>query len=269
MILKLEEIEFQKRLIEAKNSTHREIILEEKKAKLFEDISKTSNIYRRIEEENNTKCMNTFNKYFKNDQSIHDNECCKCAEEFKIAKDKSGKYQKIYDELIARLQPIEGNKNGENMPLDITEPLNLFYKDYPQETNTAFLVMQFKDSGFHNQIVTQIKETCKNFGIIALRADDKEYADDLFSNVKTYMHACKFGIAVFERITEDDINPNVSLEVGYILGMGKKVCLLKDRSLKQLQTDLAGKLYKPFDLQKIKESIDTQLTKWIQDKFID
>ncbi len=103
-------------------------------------------------------------------------------------------------------------------------------------------------------------------GIVALRADDKEYMDDLFLNIKTYMHACDFGIAIFERITDDNFNPNVTLEVGYMLGMGKNVLLLKDKTLKALQTDLAGRLYKEFNTVEVEESIPIAIEKWLRDK---
>lgn len=80
------------------------------------------------------------------------------------------------------------------------------------------------------------------------------------------MHACDFGVAVFDRITEDDFNPNVSLEVGYMLGMGKNVLLLKDKTLKSLQTDLTGKLYKPFDTTDIEGTLKPEVDKWLVDK---
>ena len=115
-------------------------------------------------------------------------------------------------------------------------------------------------------MVDYIKKTLAKHGIKGLRADDKEYMDDLFPNIKTYMHGCDFGIAVFDRITEDDFNPNVSLEVGYMLGMGKNVLLLKDKTLKYLQTDLTGKLYKPFDTTDIENTMPQQIEKWLADK---
>lgn len=68
-------------------------------------------------------------------------------------------------------------------------------------------------------MIQDIKDVLNKHGIVGLRADDKEYMDDLFLNVKVYMHACDFGIAVYERIISDDFNPNVSLEVGYLFGM--------------------------------------------------
>ena len=133
-----------------------------------------------------------------------------------------------------------------SMP-EIASGLEKFRTDYPIVNKTAFIIMQFGNTKPHQAIVSCIKNTLKKYGITALRADDKEYMDDLFPNIKTYMHACDFGVAVYDRITEDDFNPNVSLEVGYMLGMGKNVLLLKDKTLKSLQTDFTGKLYKPFD----------------------
>jgi len=51
-----------------------------------------------------------------------------------------------------------------------------------------------------------------------------------------------------------------------MLGLNKKVCLLKDQTLKDLPTDLMGKLYKPFDPQHIETTLPKQLEKWLIDK---
>ncbi len=151
---------------------------------------------------------------------------------------------------------------------EIASGLEKFRRDYPTGSKTAFIVMQFGGTKPHGNIVTCIKDTLKKYKITALRADDKQYMDDLFPNVKVYMHACDFSIAVFDRITEDDFNPNVSLEVGYMLGMGKNVLLLKDKTLKSLPTDLAGKLYKEFDTTDIESTMPQQIEKWLSDKGI-
>lgn len=152
-----------------------------------------------------------------------------------------------------------------SMP-EIASGLEKFRADYPIGQKTAFIIMQFGNTKPHQAIVDCIKDTLKKHGITALRADDKEYMEDLFPNIKTYMHACDFGVAVYDRITEDDFNPNVSLEVGYMLGMGKKVLLLKDQTLKALQTDLTGKLYKAFDTTDIDNSLPRHIDKWLSDR---
>ncbi len=151
---------------------------------------------------------------------------------------------------------------------EIASGLEKFQQDYPTGTSkkTAFIIMQFGSTKVHDEIVKSIKTTLKKHDILALRADDKEYMDDLFPNVKVYMHACDFGIAVFDRITEDDFNPNVTLEVGYMLGLGKNVLLLKDKTLKSLSTDLTGRLYKQFDTTEVLETMPEQIEKWLSDK---
>lgn len=151
---------------------------------------------------------------------------------------------------------------------EIASGIEKFKTDYPTGSKTAFIIMQFGGTKLHGNIVACIKDTLTKYNITALRADDKQYMDDLFPNVKVYMHACDFGIAVFDRITEDDFNPNVSLEVGYMLGMGKNVLLLKDKTLIFLPTDLTGKLYKEFDTTEIESTMPQQIEKWLSDKGI-
>ncbi len=114
-----------------------------------------------------------------------------------------------------------------SLPEDILNSAERFHKDFPEGTKTAFLIMQFTETEIHNQIIVTIKNLLKEHNIIVLRADDKEYSDDLFANIKTYMHCCDFGIAIFESITEDEFNPNVSLEVGYMMGLNKPVLSFK------------------------------------------
>jgi len=151
---------------------------------------------------------------------------------------------------------------------EIAVGIERFRKDYPTNQATAFIIMSFQNTKLHEAIASTIKDALNAHGIIGLRADDKEYMDDLFPNVRTYMHACDFGVAVFERILADDFNPNVSLEVGYMMGLGKNVLLLKDQTLKSLQADLVGKLYKPFDPQDVAGTIPNHIEKWLKDKGI-
>jgi nucleoside 2-deoxyribosyltransferase len=127
-------------------------------------------------------------------------------------------------------------------------------------------MMRFGTTKAHNQITDTIKQVLGSFGIHGLRADDKQYNDDVFGNIRTYLHGCGFGIAVFERLEKDDFNPNVSLEVGYLLALGKPVLLLKDKTLQQLHTDLVGKLYRVFDPQDIASTIPSEVQKWLKDK---
>ena len=160
------------------------------------------------------------------------------------------------------------NTTNNNIPIEILESVKKFKIDYPSPIKTAFIMMQFSNTPAHEQIASEIKRVLKNHNIIGLRADDKEYADDLLANIRTYMHSCDFGVAVFERLLKDVFNPNVSLEVGYLMGLNKPVCLLKDSTLSCLHTDLTGKLYKSFDPQNICGTLESEFEKWLRDRNI-
>jgi hypothetical protein len=165
----------------------------------------------------------------------------------------------------ADFAPIQG-VTIHRPPIEVTESLARFHADFPDPSRLAFVMMRFRKSEAHQRIVAGIREALDPHGIAALRADDKQYHDDLYSNILTYVYGSRFGIAVFERIETEDFNPNVSLEVGFMLGLGKSVCYLKDQTLKTLQTDLVGKLYRTFDPQHPEDSIRPELLAWMDQK---
>lgn len=153
-----------------------------------------------------------------------------------------------------------------SIPTEIRESIAHFKEDHPDSSKVGFIMMSFVKTPAHEEIVRSIRRTLTFRGLDGVRSDDKQYHDDLYWNVLTYEYGCSFGIAVYERIEGEEFNPNVSLEVGYMLGLHKPVCLLKDRTLTALHADLLGKLYKEFDPQAPEETISNELPKWLIDK---
>lgn len=157
----------------------------------------------------------------------------------------------------------------QSMPdAQIQESLEKFRTDHPDPNHVAFIMMKFGNTRAHEAIVKVIRSHLQNFGITGLRADDKYYHDDLLQNVLTYIHGSSFGIAVFERLESDDFNENVSLELGYMMALRKPVCLLRDKTIPALQTDLIGRLYISFDTQDPTGTIPQVLEKWLAGKRI-
>lgn len=151
-------------------------------------------------------------------------------------------------------------------PPEIQESLERFRCDYPDAQSVAFLMMRLGNTRVHEDIVAGVRAALEPLDIAVVRADDKQYHDDLFPNVLTYVYGCDFGIAVFERIETEEFNPNVALEVGYMFALNKDVCLLKDKTLKTLQVDLVGRLYRSFDPLDAGKSIPQELSRWLDDK---
>lgn len=163
---------------------------------------------------------------------------------------------------------LEAGRSSEKYPLEITQSLKEFLKENPDIKRNAFVMMQFGDTSAHDSIMRCIRAVLGKYGITAFRADEKEYHEDLFPNVLTYIYGCSFGIAVFERLQDENFNPNVASEVGYMRALKKPICLLKDQTLTTLHSDLVGKIFRPFDPQDAEGSIPGVLEDWLKDKDI-
>lgn len=149
---------------------------------------------------------------------------------------------------------------------ELKEPLQRFRKDLGSGDRCGFLMMKYEDSKIQKELVEILKALFRNKNFTLLRADDKWYADDLFQNIKTYMHGCAFGVALFERINSNYFNPNVSLEIGYMMAMNKPILFLKDKTLTSLHTDLVSRLYYEYDFQNPRETLEIVVNKWLTDK---
>lgn len=140
-----------------------------------------------------------------------------------------------------------------------------FYDTYGRFA--IFVIMPFNDTLY--PVYQAIEKTLRKHDFVAVRADKKEFSDGLWSNVETYLNCCFAAIAVFNKFDDemDIYNPNVALETGYMMALGRKVCLLKDSRLNQLPTDIISKLYKTYDMDDIDNSISLQVESWLRDNF--
>ena len=142
--------------------------------------------------------------------------------------------------------------------------LRRFLEDHPNPERNVFIMMRFMETPQLAAISTTIKSTLAEKGFEGLRADDRDYTGDLWSNVETYLVGCQLGIAVFEDIDKRDFNPNVSLELGYMMGRQRRFLILKEKRLPELPADVVHKLYKPFDAFDIEASVRSQVLRWVE-----
>ena len=123
--------------------------------------------------------------------------------------------------------------------------------------------MRFGSTPEHSAILAALEKVSRETGVPLIRADHRLYHDDLFENVRIYLHGCSFGIAVFEDAEARGFNPNVSLEVGYLHALGKHVLHLKSSSLSKMPTDLLSKLYCPYDSANVDAGTKIFISDWI------
>jgi hypothetical protein len=143
--------------------------------------------------------------------------------------------------------------------------LHDFLADHPNFDKNVFIMMRFLENDQLDEVHAALKSSLNSLGFDAVRADDRDYTGELWSNIEVYMTGSRYGIAVFEDFTTArEFNPNVSLELGYMLGRRKRVLLLKEQTLPHLPADVVHRLYKPFDKFRINDSITREITNWIR-----
>lgn len=138
----------------------------------------------------------------------------------------------------------------------------------------VFIMTPFREDARHREMIQIIKSKLNEHGFNAWVASDKKLNNQLWLNVQAFMLSCKYGIAIFTRdeekrgniveIKSSIFNPNVSIELGFMLSRGKEVLILKDKALKKLPTDMMGSLYENFDLDNPINSLPTIIEKWIK-----
>ncbi|MCD7963046.1 MAG: hypothetical protein LUF90_05755 [Rikenellaceae bacterium] len=163
---------------------------------------------------------------------------------------------------ISSLNPLELKRE---IPTEVAHIVDKIRKDH-EGKKIAFMIMRFGSLPIYNKTVDILRACLAKRGIVLLRADDREYTDDLYYNIIAHLHACDFAIALFENYEGVSVNANVSFEVGYMYGIRKDVCLLKDRSLPRLHTDIIGKIYKEYDSYQIDETLPSAFNKWLDNK---
>jgi len=173
--------------------------------------------------------------------------------------------QQLAVEHLAQIERANTlGKLGDLSGLTHLEPhLRQFLAAYPNPDRNVFVMMRFLKSDQLDEAFQTIRETLRARGFNAVRADDRDYTGELWANIEVYLTCCKYGIAVFEDIEKRDFNPNVSLELGYMLGRQKRCLILKEQRLAELPADVVHRLYKPFDMFDIAASVGREVGRWI------
>ena len=158
----------------------------------------------------------------------------------------------------------------DNIPIGIKDEVKKFKEKHAGKT-TAFIMTSFAEE--HKKVGEEIIKTLEDFNIKGFMADDtggKNY-DDLLPNIEVFMYGCDFGIGIYADnsiLTNHEkirINSNLSFEVGYMLSLQKKVCILKEKKLPKLNSDLCSKIYVEFEFKKNKD-LKNKLKEWINIK---
>jgi len=147
-----------------------------------------------------------------------------------------------------------------------TEPVDATREACKLNSNkNVFVVMRYETREQHREIEQTIKETLRQYGLTAIIARDSDFHEGLWENVKFCMDNSQYGIVIFEDIGgKPTHNPNVALELGYMMALNKRCLILKEESLEALPTDVIGRLYRPFSSYRIRETMGRAIEKWLE-----
>jgi len=138
---------------------------------------------------------------------------------------------------------------------------------------SVFIMTAFRDDARYKVAIKSIKDELSSHGYQGFTADQFELNDDLWANVRCYMHGCAHGIALVtadEVMIEDKLetrdgvlNANVITEAGYMMGLGKDILVLKDERVKLLQADWVGMLFKPINFDDPETTTRDAVNQWL------
>ena len=187
------------------------------------------------------------------------------------------------ENLIQKLDAIclWTRKDGFTTEVDNFKSLTLLKDRYPEMTrlpiyskdagrfydkygpDAVFIIMPFAKD--YDKLYLCIQRYLKSVGMTAVRADEYKFSEHVWQNIEIYLECCKRAVALFPYTSER--NPNVALEVGYMLAKGGRICLLKDDRVEKLFSDIASIMYNNYNESSYEKDISDALDKWIANDF--
>jgi hypothetical protein len=118
--------------------------------------------------------------------------------------------------------------------------------------NSVFIMTKFPDgaaaeSAQLTQVIDCVKAAVTASGYTWRLAQEPAFHRWLFDNVELFLLGCARGIAIVEDKYLPELNPNVALEWGWMVGMGRKVLFLREQSFTHARADWSGLINATFD----------------------
>lgn len=134
----------------------------------------------------------------------------------------------------------------------------------PFESNVMLITRFPKGPQDHlDDLIPGIRAAVADHGLTLQVASDRMVEDTLWANVVTYMWACKYAIVLIDN-ANGMLNSNVLIEIGGMLMTGRRCCILRDKTVPVMPSDLVGHIYKETDLTDSAGTL-AQIHRWIRD----
>jgi hypothetical protein len=146
--------------------------------------------------------------------------------------------------------------------------LEEFWKDGSYE-ESVFVMTKYPDGAAAKDqqllaVIEIVKETVRKCGFKPRLAIDKTYHPQLWDNIELHLVGCARGLAIVENKHTDETNPNVSMEWGWMRGLGREVLYLIDKDFKHPRADFAGFISQPFEFENPKATLPGPIAAWLK-----
>jgi hypothetical protein len=114
------------------------------------------------------------------------------------------------------------------------------------------------------KIINCVSESVKANGFIPrIALGGKRYHQGLWDNVEMFLLGCKKGIAIVENKYNNELNPNVTMEWGWMRGMNRDVLFLVENTFDLERADISGLIQDRFEWENPELSINTSINSWL------
>jgi len=129
---------------------------------------------------------------------------------------------------------------------------------FPDPLSNAAADLQLK------AVIQAVRDAVQACGFTARLANDRNFHPLLWDNVELHLLGSKRGIAIVEDKYLSELNPNVTMEWGWMRGMGRNVLYLVERGFDNQRADLSGLTKEPFDWTTPAAAIGPAVQAWLR-----
>ncbi len=145
--------------------------------------------------------------------------------------------------------------------------LSEFHRDGSFD-QSVFIMTKFPDgatpaSAELAAVIDTVKVAITAQGYLPRIALGQNYHRWLFDNVELFLLGCARGIAIVEDKYLPELNPNVALEWGWMVGMGRDVLFLREQSFTHARADWTGLINATFDWANAAPGISAAVTTFL------
>jgi hypothetical protein len=114
------------------------------------------------------------------------------------------------------------------------------------------------------RVIQAVKTAVKKRGYIPRLGSDRAYCGAIWDNAELYLCGCKHAIAIVEDRYNDELNPNVTMEWGWLRAMNKEVLYLVEEGFDRERADVFGLIRSPFSWEAPEKGIHAAVRGFLQ-----